>query len=184
MSTNILFPLLIVAANLFVALAAHSRTRQRHQPKIFKLQVPKKKKGWTRSIKTETDIQEETNAPQGETLVGWHNKHEVLLLDFFEQADKVMSQSHSAANEKVAALEKLPNVEHACVSHPAPEIGAELATLVGILNTGCTAFSRNDEKVFSDQRLLYLEYRSTWLSRIRQYVHDFERLIHLRKPLP
>jgi len=184
MSTNILFPSLIVALSLFVVFTVYSKTKQRPQPKIFRLQIPKKKKLGFQKNELTTEIQEEHETYEENALARWHSKHENTVLTFFELADKIMSQSHNAETDKNSILQKLPSLDEASASHPAPDIGAELATLVGIVNTGCVSSSRNDLETFTEQQLLYIDYRSLWLSRIRQYVHDFERLIHLRKPLP
>lgn len=184
MSTNILFPILIVAVSLFVAFTVYSKTKQKPQPKIFRLQIPKKKKVKLRDADVSANIQEEHEVHEGNGLSKWHKTHESTILTFFELADNVMSQSHDAEIDNDSILQKLPNLDEASTSHPAPDIGAELATLVGIVNTGCVSFSRNDMETFAEQKLLYFDYRALWLPRIRQYVYDFERLIHLRKLLP
>ena len=184
MSTNTLFPILIVAVSLFVAFTVYSKTKQKPQPKVFRLQIPKKKKVGLQDTDVSVSIQEEHEIHAGNALSKWHKTHESTILTFFELADKVMSQSHNAEIDNDSILQKLPNLDEASTSHPAPEIGAELATLVGIVNTGCVSFSRNDMETFAAQKLLYFDYRALWLPRIRQYVYDFERLIHLRKLLP
>ena len=184
MSTNILFPLLIVALSLFVAFTVYSKTKQRPQPKIFRLQIPKKRKARLRETDVSASTQEGHETHEGNDLAKWHKTHESTVLTFFELADKIMSQSHSEEIDNDSILQRLPNLNEASTSHPAPDIGAELATLVGIVNTGCFSFSRNDMETFTEQKLLYYDYRALWLPRIRQYVYDFERLTHLRKLLP
>jgi len=184
MSTNTLFPILIVAVSLFVVFTVYSKTKQKPQPKVFRLQIPKKKKAGLRDTDVSANIQEEREIHAGNALSKWHKTHESTILTFFELADKVMSESHNAEIDNDSILQKLPNLDEASTSHPAPDIGAELATLVGIVNTGCVSFSRNDMETFAAQKLLYFDYRALWLPRIRQYVYDFERLIHLRKLLP
>ena len=60
MSTNVLLPLLIIALSIFFAFTAYlrTRTRSKSQPKVFRLQIPKKKKLRSRKIE---DVQKNGN---------------------------------------------------------------------------------------------------------------------------
>lgn len=185
MSTNVLLPLLIIALSIFFAFTAYlrTRTRSKSQPKVFRLQIPKKKKLRSRRIEDVQKNDEEKILDQSVSLTGWHNDYEETLLTFFERADTVFIQTTDTTNVNNPLPLDLPNVDEAAYSHPSREIGVELTALAGIVNTGYISQSRKDQDTFAEQKKLYFDYRSVWLSRLRQYVNDFERLIHLRKPL-
>ena len=184
MSSNVFFPILIVAVCALVALSVYSSTRPKAKPKIFRLTVPRKKRFKLRKPEATHQDEPSENSYEIGQLIEWHERHESTLLGFFETADKIMTRTDEGASEKLLVLDQLPRIQEVSESHPAPEIGAELAAVVGILNTACTSLSREDIGAFEEQRSLYIDYRSMWLARIRQYVQDFERLISLRQPLP
>ncbi len=184
MSSNVFFPILIVAVCALVALSVYSSTRPKAKQKIFRLAVPRKKRLKLHKPEATHQNEPEENSSQIGQLIKWHERHENTLLAFFEAADKIMTRNDEGTSEKLLVLDQLPRIQEASESHPAPEIGAELTAVVGILNTGCASLSREDIGAFEEQRLLYIDYRSMWLVRIRQYVQDFERLVSLRQPLP
>ena len=140
MSTNVLLPLLIIALSIFFAFTAYlrTRTRSKSQPKVFRLQIPKKKKLRSRRIEDVQKNDEEKILDQSVSLTGWHNSYEETLLTFFERADSVFIQTTDTTNVNSPLPLDLPNVD---------ELGT--AGLIDTSSINSSIFGTS--KFFSDQ---------------------------------
>ena len=74
-------------------------------------------------------------------------------------------------------------IEEASLKHPSAVIGAELTAMIGSAESTDSGSDRNGSDYLSHQQHVYENYRLIWLSRIRQYVDDRERLIRLQKQI-
>ena len=74
-------------------------------------------------------------------------------------------------------------IRNAGLEHPSPEIGAELTTIIGTANSANLALDKDSSDSLQNLRENYQNYRFVWVSRIRQYIDDHERLISQQKPI-
>ena len=115
-------------------------------------------------------------------LSQWHEKHESDLLYFFEILDSLIFEGieidESEFNSGI-----FDKIRNAGLEHPSPEIGAELTTIIGTANSANLALDKDSSDSLQNLRETYQNYRFVWVSRIRQYIDDHERLISQQKPI-
>lgn len=178
MSSNILIPVAIVASCLIIVLALSLRGRERKGPKIFQLRVPQKKRK-NETLRDEARPSEDTDTLLRQSLPSWHKDHENDLLHLFEILDELISGKIDIfANENSTNLRS--KIEEASLKHPSPEIGAELTAILGNANSIHAALTKDPLSPIAEQRKIYQDYRVIWVSRIRQYADENERLIRLQ----
>lgn len=178
MSSNILFPSAIVVSCLIIVLVLSLRGRERTEPKKFQLRVPQKKRN-NNPLLDLPKTPGSSEVPKKQSLSSWHKKYENDLLHFFEILDGlIFGEIGIAESEK--SVDFLTNIEEASLKHPSPEIGAELTAIIGNAKSILVAIAKDPSDPVAEQRKIYQDYRLIWVSRIRQYVDDHERLIRLQ----
>ena len=180
MSSNVLIPGAVVVVCLLIIFAISLGAREKPQPKVFQLRVPQKKR--RNQSDDLPDEQKHDSNPNKETLSQWHEKHESDLLHFFEILDSLIFEGieidESEFNSGI-----FDKIRNAGLEHPSPEIGAELTTIIGTANSANLALGKDSSDSLQNLRETYQNYRFVWVSRIRQYIDDHERLISQQKPI-
>tara|TARA_B100002052_G_scaffold91748_1_gene84473 strand:- start:235 stop:783 length:549 start_codon:yes stop_codon:yes gene_type:complete len=181
MSSNVLIPGAVVVVCLLIILAISLRNRERPQPKVFQLRVPQKKKRRNQSQEI-SDSESHDGIPSKQILSKWHEKYENDLLHFFKILDSLIFEGIEIdANECNSGI--FDKIRKAGLEHPSPEIGAELTTIIGTANSANLALGKDSSDSLQNLRETYQNYRFVWVSRIRQYIDDHERLISQQKPI-
>ncbi len=156
MSTDVLYPILIVLGCLVVVVAVHLLTRPR--PSRADIRVPDSPAG-----------QPDESAPTRRQLEAWHRDHESSLLDYLDAHDPAPAST-------ISVDEAGERLKHAIDGHPAPEMRAELAALRAAGDSLESAREREDSDAVDRHRDLYLQYRTAWLERLRQFSVDDVRV--------
>ena len=103
-------------------------------------------------------------------------------MQFFEVLDSIILRRSDRVEDEVKS-HIFSAIEEASLKHPSPVIGAELTAMIGSAESTGSGSDRNSSDYLSHQQHVYENYRLIWLSRIRQYVDDRERLIRLQKQI-
>ena len=181
MSSNVLIPGAVVVVCLLIIFAISLGGREKPQPKVFQLRVPQKKRRRNQSQEL-SDSEKRDNNPSKQSLSQWHEKYENDLLHFFEILDSLIFKGIEV-DENEINTEIFDKVRKAGLEHPSPEIGAELTAIIGTANSANLALGKNSSDSLQNLRETYQNYRFVWVSRMRQYIDDHERLISLQKPI-
>ena len=177
MSFNVLIPVAVVVVCLLIISAISLGGREKPQPKVFQLRVPQKKKRRNQSHDL-PDLERHNSVPSKQRLSEWHEKHENDLLHFFETLDSLIFKK-IVVDEDEISFEILEKIRKAGLEHPSPEIGAELTAIIGTANSANLALEKDSSDSLEGLRETYQNYRLVWISRIRQYIDDRERLLNL-----
>ena len=181
MSSNVLIPGAVVVGCLLIIFAISLRGRGKPQPKVFQLRVPQKKRRRNQSQEV-SELERHDGITSKQSLSQWHEKYENDLLRFFEILDSLILK-RIEINENEISPEIFDKIRKAGLEHPSPEIGAELTAIIGTANSANLALGKDSSDSLQNLRETYQNYRFVWVSRIRQYIDDHERLISLQKPI-
>jgi hypothetical protein len=171
-STDILYPVLIaLGCGIFAALV-HRLTKPR--PTRDDIATPQlmssdDRTGQGADIGTTGGVQPTEARTEALALSAWHRSYEDALLCFIEAVDALEGEAEIASDvsaELHAALE----------AHPAAEMRGELAGLESSAGAMIEAASRSDEDAVDRHRVIYREYRISWLERIDQFAVDPKRV--------
>ena len=177
MSSNVLIPGAVVVVCLLIIFAISLGGREKPQPKVFQLRVPQKKRKRNQSQEI-SDSERQGRIPSKQSLSQWHEKHEKDLLDFFEILDSIIFKGIEVDENEINS-EIFDKIKKAGLEHPSPEIGAELTAMIGTANSAKLALVKDSADSLESLRETYQNYRFVWISRIRQYIDDHERLVNL-----
>ncbi|MDP6340998.1 MAG: hypothetical protein QF826_03635 [Acidimicrobiales bacterium] len=177
MSSNVLIPGAVVVVCLLIIFAISLANREKPQPKVFQLRVPQKKKRRNQSQEI-SDSESHDGIPSKQILSEWHEKHENDLLHFFEILDSLIFKGVEV-DEDEGSSDIFDKIRKAGLEHPSPEIGAELTAIIGTANSAKLALVKDSTDSLESLRETYQNYRFVWISRIRQYIDDHERLLNL-----
>ena len=156
MSTDVLYPLLIVAGCVVVVVAVHLLTRPRPSP--ADIRVP-----------TGPGPAPADGEPTRRQLEQWHRRHESSVLDYLD--------AHDPAPATTIGVDEAGDLlADAVDDHPAPEMRAELAALRAAGESLEAARERDDAEAVERHQELYLQYRESWLERLRQFAVDDMRV--------
>ena len=155
MTTDVIYPLLIAAGCLIIVVVVHLLTRPRPSPSDIRLP------GGGGPV--------DDDEPTRQELDGWHRDHEASLLDYLD--------AHDPDPDWAGDLDEVAErFDDAIAAHPAPEMRAELAALRAAGDSLASAQDRDDQEAADRHRALYLDYRTSWLERLRQFPGDEARL--------
>ena len=181
MSSNILIPGAVVVVCLLIIFWISLGGREKTQPKVFQLRVPQKK-GRRNQSQEIPDSERHDSIPSKQSLSQWHEKYENDLLHFFEILDSLIFKGIEVDENEINS-EIFGKIREAGLEHPSPEIGAELTAIIGTANSASLALGKDSSDSLQNLRETYQNYRFVWVSRMRQYIDDHERLISLQKPI-
>jgi len=181
MSSNVLIPGAVVVVCLLIIFAISLGSREKPQPKVFQLSVPQKKRRRNQYQElSDSESYDSISSKQG--LSQWHERYENDLLHFFEILDSLIFKEIEVDENEVNS-EIFDKIRKAGLEHPSPEIGAELTAIIGTANSANLALGKDSSDSLQNLRETYQNYRFVWVSRMRQYIDDHERLISLQKPI-
>lgn len=157
MSTDILYPLLIGAGCVALAVIVHLLTRPK--PSRDDITLPS----------TPERDRSPTPAATADELAGWHRDHEATVLGFIDAIDGCVEDGIDAAG-----------LEAAIEAHPAPDMRAELAAMRSAADAMASAAERDDGDATERHRATYRDYRQSWLERLWQFPIDGDRIAATR----
>ena len=152
MATDIVYPSLIVLGCLLIVLVVHRLTRPR--PSRDDINLPQ-------HARTE-------GALSPSDLRAWHVAHEGAVLDYLDLHDPADNTAEPPSGVGDA-------FDTAVLAHPSAEMQAELAALRAAAEGVAAATDAGDEAP-EQHRQLYLDYRTAWLERLRQFSVDEARV--------
>lgn len=138
---------------------------------------------FTRSTGGSTSATQGSAAPiVGQTRVTqaqlgvWHREHGGSVKNWIENHETVLQQVSDGGlsielNGSLAARHRTlgPAIDTAVAKHPAPQMRAQLSALVTASRNTIESLRRSDWSNAEQEHLAYLEYRDTWLDRLRQF---------------
>lgn len=174
MSTDVLYPVLIGAGCLLVALLVHLLTRPK--PSRGDIRLP------NAGVVAQTNKTATPSEPVRE-LRTWHVEHESTLLDFFDRHDRdvgAVGSGRRAAQARAGGEALTSDFELAIDDHPAPDMRAELAALRTAADSLRLAEQRGDAEAITRHEAVYTRYRAAWLDRLRQFPGHHTRVDAVR----
>jgi hypothetical protein len=173
-STDILYPVLIALGCGTFAALVHRLTRPRptRDDIATPLLMPSDDlTGPGADIGTAGDAQPTHARSDALALSTWHRSYEDALLCFIEAVDALEGEGEDEIAKEVSA-----ELHAALEAHPAAEMRGELAGLESSVGAMIEAASRADEDAVDRHRVIYREYRISWLERIDQFAVDPKRV--------
>lgn len=120
-------------------------------------------------------------------LGAWHRLHGSAVQAWVENHEQLLKRvsddglSIDLSDDLTAEYNELePAIEEAIVKHPAPQMRAQLSALVLASRNTIEALRRSNWSAAEREHLTYLEYRDTWLDRLRQFATAESQVRELR----
>jgi len=120
-------------------------------------------------------------------LGAWHRAHGDSVKQWIENHERVLSQVSDGgmaidlSADLTAGHERLgPAIDAAIAQHPAPQMRAQLSALVLASRNTIESLRRSNWTNAEKEHLAYLEYRDTWLDRLRQFTTAESQVQKLR----
>ena len=174
-NADVVVPLAIMGGCLMLMLIVWAFTRPKpsaddlaklvaaQQPIVGKTQVTAAQLGvWHRS--------------HGASVKRWIENHEGLLKKVSD--DGLSIDLNDGLTEGHEALG--PSIDQAIEQHPAPQMRAQLSALVLASRGTIEALRRSNWTAAEKEHIAYLEYRDTWLDRLRQFTTAESQVHQLR----
>lgn len=126
----------------------------------------------------------------------WHRGHGESVKNWIEHHESVLKRvsdgglSIDLNGDLTAGHEALsPAIDQAILRHPAPQMRAQLSAMVLASRNTIDSLRRGNWADAESEHLAYLEYRDTWLDRLRQFTTAESQAQELRSmngdtPLP
>lgn len=106
----------------------------------------------------------------------WHREHGTTVKNWIQHHESVLKRVSDGGlaidlgSGLTAGHEKLgPAIDQAIAKHPAPQMRAQLSALVLASRNTIESLKRSNWTNAEREHLAYLEYRDTWLDRLRQF---------------
>lgn len=167
-------PLIIigVCAMLMVIAWAFSRGREPKSPAVIDA--------------APTPIVGQTQVTQAQLGI-WHRAHGDAVKRWIENHERVLKQVSDGGMaidlnaDLMAGHERLgPAIDEAIARHPAPQMRAQLSALVLASRSTIESLRRSNWTNAEKEHIAYLEYRDTWLDRLRQFTTAESQVRELR----
>lgn len=120
-------------------------------------------------------------------LGAWHRTHGASVKQWIENHERVLKQVSDGgmaidlnADLTLGHEELGPGIDDAIAKHPAPQMRAQLSALVLASRNTIDALRRSNWTTAEEQHVAYLEYRDTWLDRLRQFTTAESQIEDLR----
>ena len=117
----------------------------------------------------------------------WHREHGAAVKNWIENHEAVLKKvsdgglSIDLSGDLTAGHEALgPAIDQAIAKHPAPQMRAQLSALVLASRNTIDSLRRSNWTNAEREHLAYLEYRDTWLDRLRQFTTAESQVQELR----
>ncbi len=112
----------------------------------------------------------------GNTVKGWIENHERVLKQVSDGGMAIdLNADLTAGHERLG-----PAIDEAIGNHPAPQKRAQLSALVLASRNTIDSLRRSNWTNAEKEHLAYLEYRDTWLDRLRQFTTAESQVQQLR----
>lgn len=166
-------PLIIIGVCLMLMIAAWAFSRGREPRSAVVAAAP-------------TPIVGKTQVTQAQLGV-WHRSHGDSVKSWIENHERVLKQVSDGGMaidlnaDLTAGHERLgPAIDEAIAKHPAPQMRAQLSALVLASRNTIEALRRSNWTTAEKEHIAYLEYRDTWLDRLRQFTTAESQVQELR----
>lgn len=133
-----------------------------------------------------TPIVGQTQVTQAQLGI-WHRAHGDTVKRWIENHERVLKQVSDGGMaidlnaDLTAGHERLgPAIDDAIAKHPAPQMRAQLSALVLASRNTIEALRRSNWTTAEKEHIAYLEYRDTWLDRLRQFTTAEAQVQELR----
>ena len=117
----------------------------------------------------------------------WHRAHGGAVKSWIENHERVLKQVSDGGMaidlnaDLTAGHEELgPAIDDAIANHPAPQMRAQLSALVLASRNTIDSLRRSNWTNAEKEHIAYLEYRDTWLDRLRQFTTAESQVKELR----
>lgn len=117
----------------------------------------------------------------------WHRAHGHSVKQWIENHEQVLKQVSDGGMaidlnaDLTAGHERLgPAIDDAIAKHPAPQMRAQLSALVLASRNTIDSLRRSNWTNAEKEHIAYLEYRDTWLDRLRQFTTAESQVKDLR----
>lgn len=117
----------------------------------------------------------------------WHRAHGDAVKQWIENHERVLKQVSDGGMaidlnaDLTAGHQRLgPAIDEAIARHPAPQMRAQLSALVLASRSTIDSLRRSNWTNAEKEHIAYLEYRDTWLDRLRQFTTAESQVQELR----
>ena len=121
-------------------------------------------------------------------LGAWHRAHGATVKQWIENHEQVLRRVSDggmaidlSADLSAGHDELGPAIEAAIAAHPTPQMRAQLSALVLASRNTIQSLRRSNWSAAEKEHVAYLEYRDTWLDRLRQFTTAESQVQDLRK---
>ena len=168
-------PLIIIGVSLMLMIATWAFTRGKQAESSSPA-----------SAAAPTPIVGQTKVTQAQLGI-WHRSHGNAVKQWIENHERVLKQvseggmSIDLNADLMASHERLgPAIDDAIAQHPAPAMRAQLSALVLASRNTIDSLRRSNWTNAEKEHIAYLEYRDTWLDRLRQFTTAESQVKDLR----
>lgn len=172
-------PIIIIGVSLMLMIATWAFTRG-------KTPTRSTTKSTTDVPATPAPIVGQTKVTQAHLGI-WHRAHGDAVKRWIENHEKVLKQVSEGGmaidlNADLMASHELlgPEIDDAIAKHPAPQMRAQLSALVLASRNTIDSLRRSNWTNAEKEHIAYLEYRDTWLDRLRQFTTAESQVKDLR----
>ncbi|MEM7093593.1 MAG: hypothetical protein AAF567_11370 [Actinomycetota bacterium] len=138
------------------------------------------------ALAAQTPIVGQTRVTQAQ-LGAWHREHGDSVKNWIQNHESVLKRVSDGGlaidlgGDLTAGHEALgPAIDRAIAKHPAPQMRAQLSALVLASRNTIESLKRSNWTTAESEHLAYLEYRDTWLDRLRQFTTAESQVEQLR----
>ena len=139
------------------------------------------------ALAAQTPIVGQTRVTQAQ-LGAWHREHGDAVKNWIQNHESVLKRVSDGglaidlSGDLTAGHEALgPAIDQAITKHPAPQMRAQLSALVLASRNTIESLKRSNWTNAEREHLAYLEYRDTWLDRLRQFTTAESQVEQLRE---
>jgi hypothetical protein len=157
-------PLIIMGVCVMLILTSWAFTRGKDTKKtqVVAQAVPAPIVGQTQVTQAQLGIWYRAH---GDDVKHWIENHEQVLKQVSDGGMAIdLSADLTAGHERLAS-----DIDAAIANHPAPQMRAQLSALVLASRSTIDSLCRSNWTNAEKEHIAYLEYRDTWLDRLRQF---------------
>lgn len=168
-------PLIIIGVCLMLMISTWAFTRGKTAKKTSAVIEPALAPivGQTRVTQAQLGI---WHRAHGDTVREWIQNHERVLKQVSDGGMAIdLSADLTAGHERLG-----PAIDDAIANHPAPQMRAQLSALVLASRNTIDSLRRSNWTNAEKEHIAYLEYRDTWLDRLRQFTTAESQVQDLR----
>lgn len=168
-------PLIIIGVCLMLMVATWAFTRGRETGTVAAVaqSSPAPIVGQTQVTQAQLGL---WHRAHGDAVKGWIENHERVLKQVSDGGMAIdLNADLTAGHERLG-----PAIDNAIANHPAPQMRAQLSALVLASRNTIDSLRRSNWTNAEKEHIAYLEYRDTWLDRLRQFTTAESQVQELR----